>query len=460
MAYFTQTAVLGVDALMDLFNTQLVAQGWTSIEMQTSQGVPAIGEMGKERWWRSPGSTAQPAFHMIGMTRLRNFGAGANHSLGFQCASGSRNSAALTINSIETVAGTTTIETSVAHNARVGDIVLVNGVTSSAYNIPWTTGAAPETVTAVNTATEIETTGRLTGTIAASSGGSLLIPYNFSGSRGGSLSETFVLRYDDVSTDPSFDVFGYVDELRMAVILVFGGVYKAMYLGLTGRGHVQDTFSDVALTTGAIVGTGVPQTVNLNQSSPNMKVTQDIYLIPPDDANGDQLSPRGNLEVLEVTAKPSATQVEIAPNGDYSAGALIGFDPSPCVVCGDNNTGTRNLELYNWTGTHRLNGQILTNPDDTLAQTRANLTSAKESTLDPDEGGNYQGAELWLHQTTGIGARYPLVGLVAWPHGAQNDFDLMVVGEDVPANRWKVFTSMSADTIDDVFDLGVGPGAT
>ena len=459
MSYFAVTGLAGVDALMDSINTQMTGESWTPLVMAASAGQPASGQIGKEIWWTSPGQSVQPAFHSVGIARIKS---PSQEYLAFQTCSALRNAAVLPISAISTTAGVTTITTTGNHNARVSDHVLISGVANPLYNASLVNAATPEVVATEDGTTGMTTTGRLTGTIAASSGGNLIIPYNYSGTRGSSDTETFIMRIDGVPGPPVFDMYGYVDELRFTAVVIFGGIFKFIHMGLTGRAQVQDDFSDVATVTGAITGTGTAQVLTISPSSPNLNVGPDgvVWLIPSDDSNGTQTVPRGAVEVLTVTDKPSATSIEIAPVGDYSAGALIGKDPQPSVICGDNSGSTSALSAYQWGGTHRINGAPLTDIDDTLGTTRANLTSADESKIDPDEGGSYQGIEIWLHQGVGSGVRYPLVGVVAWPQNTQNDQDVMVVGRDIPANRWKVFPSLEADNTTDILSIGVGPGAT
>jgi hypothetical protein len=462
MTYFAEAGIVGADLLIDRIGAQLTPEGWVQEVMNTNQGVPNPGQMGKELWWRATGNVVQPAIHRVGVARIME-GTGSQQYLAFMGSSGWRNTTPVAIQDIVTAAGVTTINTTGAHGARIGDHILVNGVNANpAYNAAWPTGATPEIVQSTPLGTQLTSTGRLAGNIPLALGGNLLIPYNFTGSRGGSAGEKHIMRFDAIGPDPTFSMYGYVDELRFAAVIVSGGIHKMIFMGLWGRGHVQDDFSDVALTTAPIVGTGSAQVVTLDRVSPNLKVGPggSVWLVPPDDSNGAQTLPRAAVEVLTITDKPSDTQVEIAPTGNYPAGTLIGKDPMPCVVCGSNSTGSASLDQYNWAATHRISGGVDPNPDDVIGRIRANVVRQLEGEIDPDEKLDYQGLQIWLNQTVG-GARYPCVGIVGWPHGNQNDLDLMVVGEDIPANRWKVFPSLKADIVvaGEEKDSSVGPGA-
>ena len=489
--YFENTAITGgVPEVLAYINEQFISGGWDSLPLNLSSSEPSTSEFMRSYAWKSNGRTGSvgdlPAHHWLFMGWGKD--SQTNSHIYYGCASAAK---VFGTGSISKTSDTVLISSSVPNNVREGDVIWMVGGGTQDLNKGWESDDDPFQVTNVINANQFnyeDTSGPVNVPEVGYTYGLAL--YNPKGTF--SCQENNVPFgmgqlevFTGIDNPLNWNLYGYVDEYRMALILETGGNFGMYYGGLTGRGHVPNSWKHVGALSASITGTGGPMLLGLDRACPSMSVGQPIWLVPPDEASGSKSGSFGspsriyNSEVIATcSAKPEDHIVEvfIANGAEYTSGTLVGYDPCPCVIIGNDGIPTT------WAGT--LNATCVSYPDGTNYVNYPTLGIERPEDYDPNVERDsewstswnpkllgtgstgeqfrlYHGADISLRSDNGdMGHRYPLVGFVAWSQADQNNGDLMVVGENIAANRWKIFPSITADSTPANMKVSVGPGAS
>lgn len=490
--YFENTAITGgCVEVISYIDEQFISGGWDSLPLNLSSSEPSTAEAMRAYAWKSNGRTGSigdlPAHHWCFMRWGKD--SQTNSHFYFGVASAAK---VIGTGSLSKTSDTVLVSSSVPNNVRLGDIIYMQGAGTQDLNKGWETDDDPFVVTNVINANQFnyeDTSGPVN--VPEVGYTYMFALYNAKGSF--SHQENNVPfgfgpmeSFGTVDNPLNWNVYGYVDEYRMACIMETGGNYGIFYLGLTGRGHVPNDWKHVGALSASITGTGGPMLLGLDRSCPSMSVGQPIWLVPPNEASGSKSGSYGSpsriynstvIATCSAKPEPHIVEVFVANGAEYDSGTLVGYDPAPCAILGNDGIPTTIAGTVNATCVHYPNGtndQVQAplrgweRPEDYDPNVEYDVNW--ETNWDPKVDGTgstgeqirlFHGADMSLRSDNGyLGHRYPLVGFVAWSYTDQNDGDLMVVGENIAANRWKIFSSINADSTPAVMKLSVGPGAS
>jgi hypothetical protein len=483
--YFQTTSLSGVIHFLDYIKDQLVTEGWTAYHLGTGSTQPTEDHFEGSYVFISNGKTGSvgdlPAHHGIWMGWAQNVG---DSHIQYGVFSGHKR---VPTGSLEKTSNTVTVN-AVNHGLRVGDVLLVYGTDNTDFHAGWTNDDDPLVVASVPDADTFTYTDTITpSNISPATFQNIFAVYNAGGSFSAREDANYMIGdLDQMSGqfNPEFDVFGYCDEYRIGGVITVGGVYRPFYMGMMGRGHIPDSWKDCGRLVSNVTGTGNSITLQLDRSCPKMKAGQPIWLIPTNDSDGQKNDDHNTVSkgapggaFLTASAKPSDSRVtvELRSGDEYPPGTIVGYDPVPLIVIGENAASQVELRNMDCMLVFSNKGIVdkASSTSGSYEQTShtcypllpygfgANL----DGELNPGVGQIYHGVDIAIvHRTAGNnykGKRFPLPGFVAWGQGDQSDGDLMVVGENIPANRWKVFTSQRVSTLGSSNTiLGIGPGAS
>lgn len=489
--YFENTNITGgVPEVLDYLDEQFQSASWTSYHVNPTSSEPSgFSRSTKAYAWRSNGKSGTigdlPAHHWLGMFWGKDVG--INSHLFCQCWSGAK---IIPEGTISKTSDTVLVSASEPHNLRTGDILYVHGTALASFHTGWESDDDPLVVTNIVDSNQFnyqDTNGPVN--LPTTAYNHIFAIYNAKGSF--STFESTVQfgmgpleSYGSVDNPLNWDVYGYVDEYRMAMLFQIGGNTGIYYGGLTGRGHVPNDWQHCGALTASITGTGGPMLLGLDRACPSMSAGQPIWMIPPNEGSGSKSGSYGSpgrigpgLSAVTASAKPFDNVVEIlvATGAEYVSGTIVGFDPAPCVLFGNDGVN-ENLTFYNVANTVHPDGTNFSvqpptfgfEQDTAFANTMLQDITTEGNT-DPAIYGSssaggislYYGWDIAVtHANSTNGDRFPLVGFTAWSFGDQNDGDLMVVGQNIAANRWKVFADFLTDNTPATTIIGVGPGAS
>jgi hypothetical protein len=478
MTFFRNTSLLSIADLITELETRMTTAGWTSIPFNNVKTVPSGPQcLSYERVWRIPGSALQPTACFVDLHRVLD--SLSVHGLGAMCFTGARSQTPnralpVAISVIaKNFAGLVTVTTALPHGFATNDLVILNGTVATVFGARGADtfnegtnnegGPALITVTGPSTFTY---TSAFTSIVESGSGGQVMAVWSAAGSR-------YVLRNDlragGIITllDGAMQVFGYIDEFRCMFTVKQGGNWRTMFLGQTGRRHVQADFSDTAFSSGALAA-GLGVTINLVDSvgaplsSPNLCVGQKIWLIDPT---------TGRFEPTTILTKPLLTQITCDIVFSYNAdgatalGPIVGLDPMPVGVLG-NHTPNLNLSSIPLLMTHfenasrptAVNGHATTQTYSAFAD----FGGAAVSMVSPDANGDYQGQDIAVQRTaapSGMRANLAGSGAIAFGVNVQTDGDLQRVGCLPTVTDYMILVSQQVALPVGVMALAYGPGA-
>lgn len=458
MSYTQSAGVNGVDAFMTFFKNAVSSAGWTHFAMNTSSLHCNTGLIGRQDVFRINGTTADPTKTYV--TAFRNTqGNCCDDRVQFLAFSGCKGfDNPILIQHITRSAATNTnviVTTQNPHNLASGDHIMLNGTPHSAtFHEGWNQdvglgGRGGFIIQSLGTASFQYTTG-ITSIADQAFSGYVLAVYNPAGTFNPGVNSGVGLTLNDTY----MAVFMYYDEHRACGLVTQGASVQAFYVGETARDHIPPDFSGRALLLTNTPAGAV--TCSLDRDSENIRAGQKIWFIHPSGSAGT-----GSFERTTVTSKPTSSSFGCTLVNAYPSGTLVGDDPMPCLILGNNGTNADTSLLSGKTIRFIFHLDATRDPvTPNQGQTMTVLTDSGvlESVVDPDSAGYYQGRSLFFQRTTApSGIRGRLVGWSSFPSDAQNDQDIMRCGDSVE-DDYKVFISQGTDAAENI--LGLGPGAT
>ncbi len=471
MAFYGTGSLLGVDAVFTTIQNLLTSSaggtgsnGWTGLMLNTStMGSPTPGLGGavgtRETIFRANGSGSDATRWYLSMCRATDSSNGDNLVFtAFTTVKNFDNPVSVS-NMVRFPNNVVQVTCSSPHNLTVGDRFLFNGSSNPALNDIWgplgsAQVSANPSVSCIVQSTSSATEFRFVSTSTSGStgsGGFVLPVYNLCSSRGTRVGSTNA-GSNIFLTDSQLALYMYYDAYRFCGVVIQGGTYQAFYFGESARDHIGSDFRDRAFITASISSGTV--TASLDRSCPNLNIGQRIMIINASGSNGTS-----SFENSIVLNKLSNTQFVCSITGSYSSGSLIGADALPIGIISTFGGGLGISSALSAKTT-----QFMFNPDGTRTAANGQIyaaftdTGGTESVMDPDDSGMYIGREIWVGKTTTpSGMKGRLIGLVAFPLGAQNDLDLIRVGKTPTVDDYK---QTITSTVDGTWAIGIGPGAS
>jgi hypothetical protein len=258
------------------------------------------------------------------------------------------------------------------------------------------------------------------------------------------------------------------NEYEFIFILKQAGVFGWIQFGQPDRAFVSPAYSGVAFTSGAeTAGTGV--VIDIDRDLTGLVTDgQKIWIV---DAQGGT----GDVEITTMTTFTAGTPDTVTMDlvNDYTAGAIIGWDPCPMILSGDPSGGTASSKSWytcldasaTGTGITVVTSNTTSTPGTWFMNDYGLMIPGSqwdEQYQDPSPLSDlYMGTKVMFNQYDN--AANPNQGefprgvsdiISYWAHGTQLDEDVMQANND--ANQsWRVFPSLPTDsgTI-----LGIGGG--
>ncbi len=472
MSYFQTASLANVDALFQTIENCLTSSGWTPFRLNTTLVAASTASTRalatRETIFKCNGTSQDPANFYLSVCRTCDINNVAAHKLVFTLFSGVKNltGSGVAISSISRAAsGLTQVSCSSPHNLIVGDRFIINGTDVSALNEMWgpTTntsiaGDANPSLGCIVLATSSANNFSFQSNIAAAAGpgttGSVVVVYNLGSSRVSTNSNGSNAGLGVSVADSTMSLYMYYDAYRFTGMVVQGGVYQPFYVGETNRDHIPNEYKDRAFLN-ASIPSGSMVTASLDRSCTNISAGQFIWLVHPSGS-----AATGSVERVRIITKPSPTTFtcNLSSSGGFPSGSFVGEDPVPACVIANLGYAAAGINMGSKTArfVFHLNGQYT----DTLSQafTPYVETGMTEADVDPDSAGYYIGRDIYCSRATApSGVRGKLVGIVAFPFGAQNDLDIMRVGPSPVNDDYKIFVSR---TIDGTWLHALGGGAS
>jgi hypothetical protein len=452
MTYFSG-APANINALFDLLDAQLVAEGATQTVLNSSTAVPPALRAEREAHYKFPGNDAGgvSAQHHVGIMRvLQNAGA---HALQFYGFTGTL--PPIAINTTDQAGTLVTVNTVAAHPLVTGDIVALNGTNNTALHSGDVDNAAPSTITKTGPS-QFTYTSPFVQAIVGATGGVAVPLFNLTAGRtidqglgGGPFSNV-------VLNDAAMTVIGYVDKFRLVWWITQGATLQPVFLGTTSRTHIQDDESDIGRTTGAL-SSGAGVTVTLEAARANLYDGQPLFVVSPTD---------GTYEVTNIITVLGPTQFTANLANNYPSGALVGADAMPLLILATNSSpALADLNNRNGYCPWTLDG-TRTNPVAQDHQFFAGQESAAIPFIDPDAAGRRQATSVSVLDGGGAGIRGRAVGMIALPAGggapvpANNDIARTTSAANAPTGDYKIIQPGVQELNPGGWAVAVGPEAT
>lgn len=475
MSYYQTASVANVDSLITTIKNLLVNSGSCSaLEINTSSVNPPVYEStntvnykGREIIFKFNGTSSDPTKFYLSLNRF--CGTSGYFGIGATLFSGVKNfDSPVTVTAVtRSAAGIVTVTCSSPHNLETGDKIIYNGCSNSYLNEGW----KPSGVASANTfftASVINTTiftykaSRITA--ESGSGGYVLAVYNPSNDRTDNYTNSPYTNSITFTTDGSMKFFSYVDEHRIAALLVQGSGYLPFYIGETGREHIPYDYRGRAFLTSSVVS-GNAVTITLDRSVSNIATGQKICFY-----NASGSSGTGSYERTTIINKLSNTQFTCNLSSSYPSGTLVGEDGMTAVFdCGNENTlggfnvaAARDLNDANYRKREFLFYPDCTRENNAHSTSRTGMdiiinTILTEGSLDPEDTGYYIGQDIIFQRTSApTGIRGKMVGYAAFSKDIQNDEDIMRVGSTPIDDDYRIF---SGQEVVSPWVLAIGPGA-
>jgi hypothetical protein len=348
------------------------------------------------------------------------------------------------------------------HGLTTGDLVFWNGNATATNNAMGNSASnfTRVTVTGASTFTVVTQTGL---TVASAAGGLAYQVFNFSGQRHNAFVgvNTGVVILTNTSLSSRFKV----DEFGLTAVVLQGGLFTPMYLGLAGQGHLSARTTSVGKLTAQIVSDGVtPSVMTCDRTMTNTRVDQSIQVIPIDAIGPTAFIDRAqcNYTPALVTAVSGVQVTAVIPAGTYPIGSVVGVDPVPmCVMGGTAANGNLALTSVIY-ATHRANGVRVSTAVNDLRYNLdpvSGVAQTERQAGDPDSSGQTLGEDFSMIESapTVNGDRRRTLG--GWRAAApgNNDNDIMhLVGGDVVTHDWLHYASISHGS----WKTMIGPGAS
>lgn len=450
MGFFRQTDLADIDALMDLLDTEFVAEGLDQDVISSLAVAPSTNRAGREIHYRFPGETGAGKNHCgirFGMMRFKT--SSYAHAIAFFTYLGRK---LYDLASVSVTGTTATANTTGSNGLAVGDLVAMNGTNNGECNQGFSgPGSAPGLVTNIDSATQFrcQLGNAVTGT-QASTGGKAVAMYNFNGYRNtqdGGQDGLLVLN------DAPMACFGRITKFGAFILVKQGGIFQPITIGQCGRDHVKTSWRRVSESVSPAVGmgAGVPVTIPVDRTvnDKSMEVGQKVHLVPPGDAGPGGGACRDLVEA-EIISFPAAAQIEVdeLPSGyTFGVGTVVGYDPCPQVLQGSAGASNADLASKTWFMCHKLNG----------ARVHASSPIGGAHTLDVDNGepvnpdlGTIREMRERHHrlELASSGSRHPLPGVTSWPSGYANEGNIVRTGHptDAPAGDYMIFDGQAFGT--------------
>jgi hypothetical protein len=424
MTYFSG-APANINALFDLLDAQLVAEGATQTVLNSSTAVPPALRAEREAHYKFPGNDAGgvSAQHHVGIMRvLQNAGA---HALQFYGFTGTL--PPIAINTTDQAGTLVTVNTVAAHPLVTGDIVALNGTNNTALHSGDVDNAAPSTITKTGPS-QFTYTSPFVQAIVGATGGVAVPLFNLTAGR---------------TIDQGLG----------------GGPFSNVVLNdaaMTSRTHIQDDESDIGRTTGAL-SSGAGVTVTLEAARANLYDGQPLFVVSPTD---------GTYEVTNIITVLGPTQFTANLANNYPSGALVGADAMPLLILATNSSpALADLNNRNGYCPWTLDG-TRTNPVAQDHQFFAGQESAAIPFIDPDAAGRRQATSVSVLDGGGAGIRGRAVGMIALPAGggapvpANNDIARTTSAANAPTGDYKIIQPGVQELNPGGWAVAVGPEAT
>lgn len=472
MGYYQTASLSNIDGFMQTIHNLLTSStgGWSFLNVNTSSVsasiVNSVCTAVRETIYRCNGSGSDATRWYLSICRTKTNN-NVIERVTFMPFAGIKNFSGSTVQVATTGAirnsnSIVSVTCSAAHNLGVGDRFIINGFDNPNLNERWgsqanTPGDSNNAIACIVSGTSGTTAfSYLSNDSSVQTGSSAYVVgvYNAGSSRNGVQSGQGAVGggVGIQLTDASMGLYMYYDESRLCGIVTQGGTFQSFYVGETGRDHVPSDHNGRAFFTGSSTGTG-SQTVNLDRQI-KMIMSQSVWLIHPSGSAGT-----GSFERVAINRINSSSFIATLTN-NYPSGTLIGEDPLPVVVIGGVNESVATQTLAARTVRFIFHLDGTRNESDVTAQTMTAIVDGgiAVARINPDSAGYYQGKEIFMSKgTPSQGSRGRLIGMVAFPVGAQNDLDLMRTGAAAVTTDFKLFTSATADG---TYSIGVGPGAS
>ncbi len=462
--YLEDLTLVGRDALFSFLSDALDTKGWTRTVINASAADPGTLDLAvREEVFQSPGDAVDIGGFFVALRVFRD-GNNTRTAIMIYAFTAIGEGGFVAITTIARDAGTTvTVTTTVPHLMSTGDIVVVNGTDNVVLNeCNSGTGAVHVTITVTGGSTFTYVSN--TAGVEVGTGGTCFAVFNLNSPIVAGINDATRINVDDVDND----FVGAVDEFAIHGNVIQSGNFRYFHLGAVGRGHIPATMSQTLTSVGAIVATGVLQTIATNETPNDLFVGQKIDFV-------DSISGRVFRTRLDVIGPGDAIQCILAVGQDFGASTVIGWDPMPVFTAGrQNNTLTTiTMVAYEWNCCYAINGErtwAQTDPDDTFSS-----YNSVEPRVDVTEKGIQDDAETGIGSTASYdiiltrntaapagqtGTRGPVRNCVGVVLTSMNDFDFGQAGKNVPADIYKAFASQQVSAADDHIAYGPNvPGA-
>jgi len=262
------------------------------------------------------------------------------------------------------------------------------------------------------------------------------------------------------------------NEYEFIFILKQGGTWNWIHFGQPERAFVSPAYSGVAFTSGAeTAGAGV--VIDIDRDLTGL-VTDGQKIWIAEVQGFDPVSATTNAEITTMTtftAGPNQVTMDLA--NDYTAGAIIGWDPCPTILSGDRDGGGASSKQWKTcldaaaigTGITVTTSNATTSPNTWYMNDYGLMipgTQWDAQYQDPSPFSDlYMGTKVMFNQN--VHGAHPNQGefprgvsdiISYWAHGSQLDEDVMEANNDPNQSR-RVFPSLTADTNT---ILGIGGG--
>jgi len=443
--YIESTTATNINDVFDGLSAALVSAGWTKTVINSDTSAASAGLAKREEHFTSPGTSSIAGGVHVGIVRM-NRANGGSEALQFWCWLGEQYA---TVTTAARVGATVTVTTASPHGFTTGQVAGWNGTDDDTVNaLDGANDSAGSTIT-VSSPTVFTVTRPAIGD-ATGNGGLCWVHHNPAGSRSAENSSGFRVNLNDAASN----YYGFVDEFRLAVVVQQGGTNRIIYCGATERDEqTQEDGEDTAVSNDAI--TVGANTVTLDRTPSKMYVGQPLWVVSPDTAD---------VEVTTITGL-TGDQLSFTAANAYNAGAVVGWDPLPLCTAGLRGSATGSLTFSSYAcqvslaldGTRK--GVALNDFTDAALEWDPSVEvigveSATEAATDPSDQAYYTGRDVKLYKIN-EGFRGPMAGLVAFPKGTQNEYDIHRTGATAADTDFRVFTSNDVGA----FFLAVGPGA-
>lgn len=451
--FFEATANTGLNDLFSSLRSALLGVSpspWVETVLNSSVAAPVAGTFVRESIFQLPANAAQEnqvGGGFIGIAR--GIDGSGNSGLWLYAHTGQKGP--ITINTISRTGTLVTVTTTTNHGLATNDIVYINGTSQTTFNQGnGTNDAAGQiTVTGLQTFTY---TSPVSGTTNGT-GGSVVAVYNAAGSRTTSVGDGRRINI----TDTPNAVYGYCDAFRICGVVQQGAQNRLFYLGWCGREHVQTAGSSCFVSNSSIsVGAN---TVTADRTPANLYIGQPLWIVDTTTANNE----------VTTVSNIVGNQISFTAVNSYGAGAICGWDPEPLVVMalgGSANTTSSTTSYSAYACLDQKGGRTAAQTavvDVTMAwAVELYSISGEKLVTNPDSAGFYQGRDLALLKNTApVGTRKYMPGMVAFPLGSQNEFDIQRIGGVPITTDYKAFVSQTAtDQASATYATCFGPGAT